>query len=106
MQDIILQKRLLRELRRCLLLNLLPHNEKSDLYCIYEGYKYTLNRRGNSDQTYWRCVNRSCPGRVTLDIQDRLQSVNKKHFHQPNQAKTEADKVIECMKKRAVYIFK
>ena len=51
---------------------------------LYEGYKYTLNRHGNTGQTYWRCVNRSCPGRMTLDIQDRAQSVNEKHFHQPN----------------------
>ena len=47
-----------------------------------------------------KCVNRSYPGRVTLDIQDGVQSFNKKHFHQPNQAKTEVDEVIECMKKR------
>ena len=37
---------------------------------------------------------------MTLDIQDRAQSVNEKHFHQPNQAKNEADKVIEYKKKR------
>ena len=39
---------------------------------LYEGYKYTLNRCGNADQTYWRCVNRSCPGRVTLNVQDGI----------------------------------
>ena len=38
---------------------------------------------------------------MTLDIQARAQSVNEKHFYQPNQAKNEADKVIECKKKRA-----
>ena len=40
---------------------------------------------------------------MTLDIQDtdRVQLVNEKHFNQPNQAKTEPDEVIECMKKRA-----
>ena len=54
MQDTILEKRLPRELKRCLLLNLLLKNERSDLYAVY---KYTLNRRGNAGQTYWRCVN-------------------------------------------------
>ena len=62
--------------------------------------KATLNRHRNATQTYWKCVNGSYPGRVTLDIQDRVQSVKQKHFHEPNQVKTEADEVIECMKKR------
>ena len=63
--------------------------------------KSYYNRHGNAGQTYWRCVNQSCSCRVTLDIHDRVQSVNEKHFHQQNQAKTEAEEVIECMKKRA-----
>ena len=37
---------------------------------------------------------------MTFDIKDSVQSFNKKHFHQPNQAKTEADEVIDWMKKR------
>lgn len=36
---------------------------------------------------------------VELLLMFKMESVNEKHFHQPNQAKTEADKVIECMKK-------
>ena len=53
--------------------------------------KATLNRHRNASQTYLKYVNRSYSGRVTFDIQDRVQSVKEKHFHQPNQAKTEAD---------------
>ena len=36
---------------------------------------------------------------VELLLMFKMESVNEKHFHQPNQAKTEADKVIEGMKK-------
>ena len=62
-----------------------------------DGYQYTLNHRG---QTYWRCVNRLCEGRVTTDENDQLISSNNNHNHQPNETEIQV-KVINQMKERA-----
>ena len=49
----------------------------------------------------WRYINRGCPGRVTLDDQDRVISANRRQSHETDQTKFEADKVIETLKRRA-----
>ena len=67
----------------------------------HEGFCYTLNRRTADGQTYWRCHNRACPGRVVTDINDQLVSCNDKHTHQPNTTEIAIERVKENVKKRA-----
>ena len=50
----------------------------------FKGYRYTLNRRGREGQSYWRCVDCNCSGRVSTDENDALISENNAHNHQPN----------------------
>lgn len=35
---------------------------------LHQGYKYTLNCRNASGQIYWRCHDRSCPGRAVSEF--------------------------------------
>ena len=65
---------------------------------VHESHKYTLNRCGNTGHSY----NRGCPGRVTLDDQDRIISTNGRHSHEADQTKIEADKVIKTLKRRTM----
>ena len=39
---------------------------------IHQGYRYTLNRRTANGQIYWRCTDRSCPGRAVTDVHAQL----------------------------------
>ena len=41
---------------------------------VQGGFKYTLNRPGRKGQTYWRCVDRNCPGRGVTDENNYLVS--------------------------------
>ena len=65
----------------------------------HEGFHYTLNRRTADGQTYWRCHNRACPGRVVTDINDQLVSCNDKHTHQPNTTERAIVSERECEEK-------
>ena len=65
------------------------------------GYQYTLNKRGHNGNTYWRCVDRSCGGRATLDPDDDLVSENNSHSHPPNHLQVVVSKAVDCMKERA-----
>ena len=64
---------------------------------VQGGFKYTLNRRGREGQTYWRCVDRNCPGRAVTDENDHLVSTNNKHCHPPNDVEIKVAKVVERM---------
>ena len=73
---------------------------------VCQGYKFTLNRRTADGQTYWRCHDRSCPGRAVTDTTDQQVSCNNKHSHPPppppqNTAERAAEVVKERMKKKA-----
>ncbi len=68
---------------------------------LHEGYMYTLNRRTADGHTYWRCHDRSCPGRAVTDSNDQLVSCNDKHSHPPQPAERAVEIVKEKMKKRA-----
>ena len=50
---------------------------------LHQGYRYTLNHRTADGQTYWRCQDRSCSGRVVTDTNDQLVTCNDKHTHPP-----------------------
>ena len=43
----------------------------------------SLNRRTEDahGQIYWRCADRSCPGRAVTDVHDQLVSCNENHSH-------------------------
>ena len=62
---------------------------------------YTLNRRTADGQTYWRCQDRSCSGRVVTDTNDQLVTCNDKHTHPPKATETALEMVKERMKERA-----
>ncbi len=68
---------------------------------LYQGYKYTLNRRTADGHIYWRCHDRSCYGRAATDSSDQLVSCNQKHTHRPATTETALEKVKQKMKKRA-----
>ena len=60
-------------------------NTKRGARCLHlNGYQYTLNKRGHNGNQYWRCVDRSCPGRATLVEDDSVVSENNNHNHPPN----------------------
>ena len=65
------------------------------------GYQYTLNKRGHNGNTYWRCVDRQCDGRATLDPADEVVSENNNHNHPPNPHQVEVSKAVDKMKERA-----
>ena len=46
---------------------------------LHQGFRYTLNCRTADGQTYWRCQDRSCSGRVVTDTNDQLVTCNDKH---------------------------
>ena len=63
--------------------------------------KYTLNRRGREEQSYWRCTNRLCKGRAVTSEEDELISVNNLHDHEPNYVEVAVKQVVQEMKTRA-----
>ena len=60
-----------------------------------------LNRWGREGQSYWRCVDRNCPGRVSTDENDALIFENNAHNHQPNVTEIAVGKIVDAMKERA-----
>ena len=67
---------------------------------IYQGYKYTFNRRWLDGRIYWRCNYRSCSGRTTTEG-DKLISCNNNHNHPPrDKAEVQAEKVISSLRKK------
>ena len=52
------------------------------------GFQYTLNKRGHNGNTYWRCTDRGCSGRATLEADDTLVSENNSHNHPPQPSST------------------
>ena len=65
------------------------------------GFQYTLNKRGHNGSHYWRCVDRSCPGRATLAEDDSVVSENNNHNHISNPLQVTVSKTIDVMKERA-----
>ena len=65
------------------------------------GYHYTLNKRGRNGNTYWRCVDRRCAGRATLDSNDVVVSENNNHSHAPNPLQVEVSKAVDKLKDQA-----
>ena len=63
------------------------------------GFQYTLNKRGHNGNQYWRCVDRSCPGRATSEEDDSVVSEKNNHNHIPNPL--QVTKTIDVMKERA-----
>ncbi len=47
---------------------------------LHEGYKYTLNRRTADGHTYWRCHDRSCPGRMAFESAEAGRKNSSKHL--------------------------
>ena len=68
---------------------------------VHQGYKYTLNRRTADRQTYWRCHDRSCPGRAVTDTTDQLVSCNNKHSHPLPPTERALEVVKKMIKNRA-----
>ena len=68
---------------------------------LHQGYRYTLNQRTTHGQIYWRCADRSCPGRTVTDVHDQLVSCNENHSHLPKVTETVVELVKDKMKKRA-----
>ena len=68
---------------------------------IHEGHRYTLNRRTADGQTYWRCIDRNCPGRAITDVNDQLVYRNDKHSHLHKPIERSVEMLKEKMKKRA-----
>ena len=64
------------------------------------GFQYTLNKRGHNGNTYWRCADRSCPGRATLTEDDDVVSENNQHNHPPNPQQLHVSQAIDKMKER------
>ena len=66
----------------------------------FNGFQYTLNKRGHNGNTYWRCVDRGCSGQATLEADDTLVSENNNHNHPPNPHQLAVSKAVDEMKDR------
>ena len=73
---------------------------------IYRGYRYIRNRgikrkTDNKEVIYWRCHDRSCPGKMTT-IGNEIEVSNvSNHTHAPDMEKCEAKRIRSDLVKRA-----
>ena len=66
----------------------------------YNGFQYTINRRGRDGQTYCGCINRSFQRRATTDANDDVVAENNDHDHPPETAKATVAEVVDKMKEQ------
>lgn len=73
-----------------------------ELLILRNKYTYTLSKTNNAS-TLWRCTNRSdCSATITLDdVRSKISHENHQHACEPDLAKIEVRKLINCAKEKA-----
>ena len=67
---------------------------------IWQGCKFTLNRKMVNGKKYWRCAKRICPARITTEGNEVLQQTNG-HNHPVDGVEAEVERVKHGLRKRA-----
>ena len=67
---------------------------------IWQGCKFTLNRKMANGKKYWRCAKRICPARITTEGNEVLQQTNG-HNHPVDGVEAEVERVNHELRKQA-----
>ena len=68
-------------------------NQKGTQSLLWDGSRFTVNRKMDNGMIYWRCCKRTCPARVTTQGSDILTQTNgHNHAVDPIEAKVETIK--------------
>ena len=67
---------------------------------IWQGCKFTLNRKMANGKKYWRCAKRICPARITTEGNEVLQQTNG-HNHPVEGVEAEVERVKHELRERA-----
>ena len=67
-------------------------NQKGGQSLLWDGCRFTLNRKLDNRTCYWRCHKRSCAARITTLGTDILQQTNG-HTHAVNPATTQVEEI-------------
>ncbi len=67
---------------------------------LHGGYRYTKIRKSAAGMVYWRCADRSCPGR-TITNGGQLEKTSGEHHHPPNPSGNKVEEIKSRMRKRA-----
>ena len=75
-------------------------NQKGGQSLLWDGCRFTLNRKLDNETCYWRYHKRSCAARITTLGTDILQQTNG-HTHAVNPATTQVEEIKSKLRKRA-----
>lgn len=67
---------------------------------LWEGSRFTINRKMANGTIYWRCSKRSCPARITTDGEQLLQQTNG-HNHPVDPVELRVEEIKSKLRKRA-----
>ena len=67
---------------------------------LFDGSRFTLNRRMDNEVCYWRCAKRICPARITTEGND-LKQQTAPHNHAVDVVDTQVKAIQSDMRKRA-----
>ena len=80
-------------------ISIVPGRTSRSRNVIHEGYRYCLNRK-RSEKSYWKCVDKTCPGRLTL-LDDATVTSTKIHTHPPTPAANSVHIAKQKLKQKA-----
>ena len=69
---------------------------------LYQGYRYRIDRRNADRSISWRCVVKSCAGRI-MQLENTIINVISEHNHASNPAKIIIEKVKAKVRARAIH---
>ena len=75
-------------------------NQKGGQSLLWNGSRFTLNRKMANGTIYWRCCKRSCPARITT-FEDQLQQQTNGHNHPVNPTELRVEQIKSHLRKRA-----
>lgn len=75
-------------------------NQKGGQSLVWDGSRFTLNRKLANGTTYWRCCKRSCPARITT-MEDQLLTQTNGHNHPVNPTELRVEQIKSKLRKRA-----
>ena len=78
--------------------SIVPGRTSRSRNVIHEGYRYCLDRK-RSEKSYWKCVDKTCPGRLTL-LDDTTVTNMKQHSHPATPAANSVHNAKQEMKKK------
>ena len=80
-------------------ISIVPGRTNRSRNVIHEGYRYCLDKK-KSEKFYWKCVIKSCSGRLTL-LDDSTVMSSKTHSHPANPAANSVHTAKKTLKQKA-----